>query len=417
MTLPIDRVRAEFPALAATDQGRARLYLDNPAGTQVPKRVAEAVANCLLESNANLGGHFATTLAAGRVVDGAHQAMADFLGARSAREIIIGPNMTTLTFHLSRAIARDWRQGDEIIVTRMDHEGNVSPWLAIAEDKGLKVKFLPFDKESWQIEPRDLEPLLSDRTRLLCLNYASNLTGSINDVKALTALAHKAGALVYVDAVQFAPHRLVDVQALGCDFLACSAYKFFGPHMGIVWGREDILEGLTAYKCRCSDNDLPQRFETGTPQIELLAGLTATVDYFDWLGGELGASGTRRQRIAAAYQASVDHEEPLANRLIAGLQEIEGIAIAGITNPNRANQRVPTVSFRHDRVAPVTIAKSLAAANIFVWDGHNYAYELVQHLGIPVGEGVVRIGMAHYNTAAEVDAALAAVKAAIHAQK
>jgi cysteine desulfurase family protein (TIGR01976 family) len=415
MTFPIERVRAEFPALAMTDRGRPRLYLDNPAGTQVPRRVADAVSQCLLETNANLGGHFATTLAAGQVVAAAHQAMADFLGARSSREIVIGPNMTTLTFHLSRAIARDWKAGDEIIVTRMDHEGNVSPWLAIAEDKGLKIKFLPFDKESWQIETRDLEPLLSERTRLVALNYASNLTGSINDVKALTALAHKAGALVYVDAVQFAPHRLVDVQALECDFLACSAYKFFGPHMGIVWGREEILQGLQAYKCRCSDNDLPQRFETGTPQIELLAGLTATVDYFEWLGGEVGAGGSRRQRIAAAYQASVDHEEPLANRLIAGLLEIDGIRIAGITNANRANHRVPTVSFRHDRVAPVTIARALAEANIFVWDGHNYAYELVQHLGIPVDEGVLRIGMAHYNTAAEVDQVIAAVKATIGA--
>lgn len=415
MTFPIARVRAQFPALALTDQGRARIYLDNPAGTQVPARVAEAVSRCLLETNANLGGHFSTTKLAGAVVDGAHQAMADLLGARSAREIVIGANMTTLTFHLSRSIAHDFKPGDEIIVTRMDHEGNVSPWLEIAKDRGLNVKFLAFDKETWQIEGKDLKSLLSDRTRLVCLNYASNLTGSINDVKALTQIAHKAGALVYVDAVQFTPHRLVDVQDLGCDFLACSAYKFFGPHLGIVWGREALLEKLYAYKCRCSDNALPHRFETGTPQIELLAGLAATVDYFDWLGGEMGATGTRRARIAAAYKASVDHEEPLANKLIAGLQEIDGISIAGITNPNRANHRVPTVSFRHKSVAPIAISRALAAANIFVWDGHNYAYELVRQLGIPESEGVVRIGMAHYNTEAEVASVIAAVKAAITA--
>ena len=413
MSFSIDRVRAQFPALSLKDQGQARIYLDNPAGTQVPQRVADAVAKCLLETNANLGGHFSTTRASGAVVDGAHQAMADLLGARSSREIIIGPNMTTLTFHLARSICRDFKPGDEIIVTKMDHEGNVSPWLAIAEDKGLKVKFLPFDKETWQIETKDLAALLTDKTKLLCLNYASNLTGSINDVKALTAVAHKAGALVYVDAVQFTPHRLVDVQELGCDFLACSAYKFFGPHLGIVWGREEILEGLIAYKCRCSDNALPHRFETGTPQIELLAGLTATVDYFDWLGGEAGATGSRRARIAAAYKASVDHEEPLANQLIAGLQAMGDITIAGITNPNRANHRVPTVSFRHKSVAPVKISQALAKANIFVWDGHNYAVEVVRHLGIPENEGVVRIGMAHYNTEAEVAATLAAVKSAI----
>lgn len=417
MSFPIDRVRAEFPALSITDQGRARVYLDNPAGTQVPTRVAAAVSKCLLETNANLGGHFTTTKLAVDVVANAHQAMADFLGARSAREIIIGANMTTLTFHLSRSIARNWKPGDEIIVTKMDHEGNVSPWLAIAADKGVNVKFLPFDKETWQIEAKDLKALLTDRTRLVALNYASNLTGSINDVKALTEVAHEAGALVYVDAVQFTPHRLVAVQALGCDFLACSAYKFFGPHLGIVWGCEEILEGLEAYKCRCSDNGLPQRFETGTPQIELLAGLSATVDYFAWLGGEMGSAGSKRERIAAAYKASVDHEEPLANQLIAGLQEIDGITIAGITNPNRANHRVPTVSFRHKSVTPEKISRALAAANIFVWDGHNYALEVVRHLGIPEDEGVVRIGMAHYNTAAEVAGTIAAVKAAITANR
>ncbi|MBL8710456.1 MAG: cysteine desulfurase-like protein [Rhodospirillaceae bacterium] len=413
MTFPIARVRQEFPALALTDAGRARAYLDNPAGTQVPARVAAAVSKCLLESNANLGGHFATSQAAGAVVDGAHQAMADFLGARSAREIVIGPNMTTLTFHLSRSICRDFKPGDEIIVTRMDHEGNISPWLEIAKDKGLTVKFLPFDKTSWQVEIKDLEPLLSERTRLLCLNYASNLTGSINDVKALTRRAHEAGALVFVDAVQFTPHRLVDVQDLDCDFLACSAYKFFGPHLGIVWGREEILRDLYAYKCRCSDNALPHRFETGTPQIELLAGLTATVDYFDWLGGEVGATGSRRQRIAAAYQASVDHEEPLAQQLISGLQAMGGITIAGITNPNRVNQRVPTVSFRHESRKPAAIARALADSGIFVWDGHNYALEVVRHLGINEEEGVVRVGMAHYNTEAEVAAVLGAIRASI----
>jgi cysteine desulfurase family protein (TIGR01976 family) len=417
MSFPIDRVRAEFPALSIADQGKARVYLDNPAGTQVPRRVADAVAKCLLETNANLGGHFTTTKLAVDVVANAHQAMADFLGARSAREIIIGANMTTLTFHLSRSIARNWKPGDEIIVTKMDHEGNVSPWLAIAADKGVNVKFLPFDKETWQIEAKDLKALLSDRTKLVALNYASNLTGSINDVKALTRVAHEAGALVYVDAVQFTPHRLVDVQALDCDFLACSAYKFFGPHLGVVWGREEILEGLEAYKCRCSDNGLPQRFETGTPQIELLAGLSATVDYFTWLGGEVGSTGGRREKIAAAYKASVDHEEPLANQFIAGLQEIDGITIAGITNPNRANHRVPTISFRHKSVVPEKISRALATNNIFVWDGHNYALEVVRHLGIPEDEGVVRIGMAHYNTAAEVAGTIAAVKAAITANR
>ncbi|MBN9549200.1 MAG: cysteine desulfurase-like protein, partial [Alphaproteobacteria bacterium] len=297
---PIEAVRGRFPALSLTDKGLRRIYLDNPAGTQVPQTVADAVSRCLLNTNANLGGFFETTVAAQQVVDGAHAAMADFLNAASAEEIVIGANMTTLTYHMSRTLGRTMKPGDEIIVTRMDHEGNVSPWLQLAEDLGLAVRFLPFDETSWQVEEAALKALLSEKTRLVALNYASNLTGSINRVQALTAIARQAGAMVYVDAVQFAPHGLIDVQALGCDFLICSAYKFFGPHMGILWGRHDVIDGLKPYKCRCSSNGLPERFELGTPQIELMAGLTAAVDYFADLGAAAGEAGSRRQRIAKA---------------------------------------------------------------------------------------------------------------------
>lgn len=406
---PIDAQRNEFPALAVTDAGRRRIYLDNPAGTQVPRSVADAVARCLLETNANLGGFFATTLAAERIVEAAHEAAADFLGASSSEEIIIGANMTTLTYHMSRTIGRHWTAGDEIVVTRMDHEGNVSPWLQFAEDRGLAVRFLPFDQQSWQVEEDALSALLSDRTKLVALNYASNLTGSINRVKELTARAKAAGALVYVDAVQFAPHGLVDVQMLGCDFLACSAYKFFGPHMGILWGRRTLIDTLVPYKCRCSSNDLPERFELGTPQIELMAGLSAAIGYFQDLGERSGATGSRREKIAAAFAASITYEAGLAQRLIDGLSAVPGLTIHGITDPRRIDERVPTVSFTVDGVTPDEIARGLADDNIFIWSGHNYAWELVHQLGIAADQGVVRIGIAHYNTADEIEETIGAV--------
>ncbi|MER9434363.1 MULTISPECIES: cysteine desulfurase-like protein [unclassified Mesorhizobium] len=409
MNFPIELVRERFPALSLTDKGRRRIYLDNPAGTQVPQVVADAVSRCLLTTNANLGGYFETTIAAQAVVDEAHRAMADFLGAASPEEIIIGANMTTLTYHMSRTLGRTMKPGDEIILTRMDHEGNVSPWLQLAEDLGLVVRWLPFDEKSWQVEEATLAGLLSDRTRLVALNYASNLTGSINRVKALSAIARNAGALVYVDAVQFAPHGLIDVQELGCDFLICSAYKFFGPHMGILWGRHDVIDDLKPYKCRCSSNGLPERFELGTPQIELMAGLTAAVDYFANLGAAAGEGGSRRQKIAKAFAVSIAYENPLAQQLIDGLSDIEGLTIHGITDPKRIGERVPTVSFTVDGIVPETIVRQMNAENIFLWSGHNYAWEIVHQLGIPAEYGVVRIGIAHYNTSAEIDETLESV--------
>ncbi|MER8580108.1 cysteine desulfurase-like protein [Mesorhizobium sp. M1423] len=409
MDFRIDGVRAKFPALSLSDNGRRRIYLDNPAGTQVPQAVADAVSRCLLTTNANLGGFFETTVAAQEIVDNAHLAMTDFLGAASPREIIIGANMTTLTYHMSRTLGRTMKPGDEIILTRMDHEGNVSPWLQLAEDLGLVVRWLPFDQQSWQIDEAALAALLSERTRLVALNYASNLTGSINRVKALTGIARQAGALVYIDAVQFAPHGLIDVRDIGCDFLICSAYKFFGPHMGILWGRLDVIDALKPYKCRCSSNALPERFELGTPQIELMAGLSAAVDYFAELGAAAGEQASRRQKIAKAFEASIAYENPLAQRLIDGLSDIAGLTIHGITDPKRINERVPTVSFTVEGIVPETIVRQMNAENIFLWSGHNYAWEIVHQLGIPAEQGVVRIGIAHYNTSAEIDETLESV--------
>jgi cysteine desulfurase family protein (TIGR01976 family) len=409
-SFPIDDVRAAFPAVTGANGAIPPVFLDNPAGTQLPQQVIDAVSAAMISSSSNLGGYFASSQSADAIWQRAHQAMADMLGAASMREIIIGPNMTTLTLHLSRSIARTLSPGDEIIVTRMDHEGDVAPWLLMAEDNGLVVKWLPFNQETWRIEPEDLASLLTDRTKLLALNYASNLTGSINGVRALTAMAKAAGAMVFIDAVQFAPHGLIDAQALGCDFLACSAYKFFGPHMGVIWAREDLLRALPAYKCRCAADTLPDRFETGTPQTELLAGLEATVGYLEWIGASAGHSGDQRALLAGAFETFADYERTLTTRLIDGILALDGTTVHGITNPNRIAERVPTVSFTHRAVTPGQVAKSLAQQGICIWSGHNYGYEVVRQLGIDEDQGVVRIGLAHYNTQAEVDQTLAALE-------
>ena len=410
---PIDRVRREFPALSQTHDGKPRVFMDNPAGTQLPRRVVDAVSDALVDAASNYGGFFENSGNAEAIYARAHDAMAAFLNARSSSEIVVAQSMTALTLHVSRSLGRRFAPGDEIIVTRMDHEGNVSPWLLLAEDLDLVIRWLPFNRDTWKIEPEELEALLGPRTRLLALNCASNLTGSINDVAALTALAREAGAMTYVDAVQLAPHQCIDVQALGCDFLVCSSYKFFGPHLGVLWGRRELLDELPAYKARCASEASPEKWETGTPQTELLAGLAACVDHYDWLGGQVGDDGSRRGRIEAAYRAATDHEARLVTRLIDGMRAIPGTTVHGIVNPNRVGERVPTVSMTHERVSPPRVAERLARDGICVWSGHNYALEVVRHLGIDEATGVVRIGLAHYNTEEEVDRTLAALEAVL----
>ena len=412
-TFPIDLVRGEFPALSRSDNGKFRVYMDNPAGTQLPRRVIDAVSSALVDAASNYGGFFENSRNAEATYADAHGAMSDFVNADSSNEIVVAQSMTALTLHLSRSLGRRFVPGDEIIVTRMDHEGNVSPWLALAEDLDLVVKWLPFNRDTWKVEPEDLQALLGPRTRLVALNYASNLTGSINDVAALTVLARSAGAMTYVDAVQLAPHQCIDVRALGCDFLVCSSYKFFGPHLGVLWGRRELLDELPAYKVRCASDASPEKWETGTPQTELLAGLAACVDHYAWLGGEVSDRSTRRGRIEAAYAAATDYETRLVTRLIDGIQAIPGATIHGITNPNRAAERVPTVSITHDRVSPARVAERLARDGVCVWSGHNYALEVVRHLGIDEETGVVRIGLAHYNTEEEVERTLAALEEAL----
>ena len=410
--LDIDTIRSKFPALSLPGNG---IFLDNPGGTQTPQMVIDAITDCLIKSNANLGGAFRTSQAAEDVVAQAHLAMADFVNANSEREIIFGQNMTTLTFHISRSIGRMFSEGDEIILTTMEHDANVSPWLLMARDHGLKVNFLPFGKSSFEFDLSELDDMLTDRTKLVCVGHASNMTGTINDVKTVTEKAHAVGALVYVDSVQYAPHGPIDVQDIGCDFLVCSPYKFFGPHMGVLWGREDVLKTLEPYKVRPATTDLPDCFETGTLNHEGMAGVTATVDYFDWVGRELaddsyrtryGQFAGRRQHVHAALDYLTDYEIPLTRQLIDGLTAMPGVKVHGITNSNALSKRVPTASFTAESHKPRDISQALGDQGIYVWDGHNYAIEPVNHLGLMEGGGVVRVGLAHYNTAKEIDRTL-----------
>jgi len=410
-------IRSEFPALSISDDGVPRIYFDNPAGTQVSRSVVDAMSKCLLETNANLGGYFETSERATALANEAHLAMADLLNANSPDEIIFGQNMTTLTLYMSRSIGRKMQSGDEIILTRMDHDANVQPWVLLARDLGLEIRWLPFDLETFEFDLSLLDQILSDKTKLICVGGASNLTGTINDVRTISQKARDIGAWTYIDAVQSVPHVSTDVQDLGCDFLVCSAYKFFGPHQGILWGRRDVLEQLEAYKVRPAPDEIPGCFETGTMSHEGMAGTTAAVNYLASVGDVFGSKYEnqnrkfegRRLQIHSAMNCLFEYETELAIRLIGGLQQLPGVRVQGITDRDAMDRRVPTVSFTVDGVPPADIAESLAKKNIFVWSGHNYAVEAATALGIYDSGGAIRVGPVHYNTRDEIDAILIAL--------
>jgi cysteine desulfurase family protein (TIGR01976 family) len=411
MTFDLEAIRSQFPALSETDGGKPRIYFDNPAGTQVPQRVADAMSDCLLKANANIGGYFRTSELAGAIADNAMAAMADFLNAPSTEEIIFGQNMTSLTFHVSRSIGRYLEAGDEIILSRMDHDANVQPWILMARDHDLEIKWLPFDAETFEFDLSSLETLLTERTRLVCVGGASNLTGTVNDVDTICRLAREAGAWTYIDAVQSAPHIVTDVQAIGCDFLVCSPYKFFGPHQGVLWGRREVLDVLEPYKVRPAPDSIPWNFAPGTASHEGMAGTAAAVDYFAWVGSEMaGAAGDRATSVRAGMALLQDYEQDLSAHLVAGLQSLPGVKVQGITAPEAMPRRVPTVSFTHSTVAPSRLAQALAEQNIFVWSGHNYAVEVARSLGILENGGAVRVGPVHYNSTDEIDRFLNALE-------
>lgn len=403
--LDVTAIRRQFPALHERYNGQPAIFFDNPGGTQVPQRVIDAITDYLTRRNANTHGLFETSRLSDAVLDHARQAAADLLAAETD-EIVFGPNMTSLTFHISRSLARTFGPGDEIVVTRLDHDANVTPWVRAAEDAGATVHYADIDMENCTLDMDHLQTLITPATKLVAVGYASNATGTINDVKTIVQWARAVGALTYIDAVQYAPHGLIDVKALDCDFLACSAYKFFGPHAGILYGKREHLTQLDAYRVRPAGDELPGKWEQGTKNHEGLAGVGAAIDYLAELGvtyGRAAADAPRRAKLVAAYQEIYDYEQMLIDRLISGLQLVHRVRIYGITNRFDWKNRVATVSIRKEGTTPAELAEALDRENIFVWNGNFYALGLSEQLGVEPSGGMLRIGLAHYNTLDEVD--------------
>ncbi len=396
-------IRAQFPSLAQQQDGRPVVYLDNPAGTQVPRRMMDAITTYLQTSNANVHGLFLTSTRTDALVQTARQGMADFLNAPSAQEIIFGANMTQLTYTLSRAIGRTLGPGDEVLVTELDHDANVTPWTDLAE-RGVTIKRVPVRLEDCTLDMDALAGLLSPRTRLVAVTHASNAVGTVPDIAAVARLVHAAGALLWVDAVHYGPHGPLDVQALGADYLVCSAYKFFGPHLGIAWGRAELLHALRPYKVRPAADTVPDRFENGTKNHECLAGLVGTLGYLADLGRRSAADVDLAQHAAlhAAMTAIRRHETDLSRALLTGLATVPGLRLYGISDLARLAERVPTVAFTLDGHDTVAVGRALAAAGIFAWTGNYYALEIMERLGLEGHGGAVRIGAVHYNTPAEI---------------
>jgi cysteine desulfurase family protein (TIGR01976 family) len=407
--LDLTWVRSQFPALWQSVAGQPAVFLDGPGGTQVPQRVIDAISDYLKNSNANTCGAYATSRRTDAVIANARAAMADFFGCEKD-EVAFGPNMTTLTFAISRSIGRELGPGDEILLTHLDHDANVSPWRAL-EERGVTIRYVDINEEDCTLNMADLAQKLSSRTRVMAVGYASNAVGTINDVKEIVRLAHQKGALAYIDAVHYAPHGPIDVRALDCDFLVCSSYKFFGPHMGILYGKREHLQRLQPYKVRANTNAVPNRWEWGTLNHECIAGIAACVDYLAELGRQVDPSAsTRRAALLAAYGAIQQHEQGLAETLIRGLLALPGLKFYGIRDVAKLDRRCPTVAVRIAGHTPLELATKLGERGVFTWDGNYYALNLSERLDVEKDGGFLRIGLAHYNTAAEVERLLQALR-------
>ncbi len=413
-SFPVEACRQQFPALDRVANGFPAAFFDGPGGTQCPQSVIDAVAHYLAFTNANHHGLFATATESDQLLEEAHQTLSHFLNANDPCEVSFGQNMTSLTMALSRALSKTWKPGEEIIVTLLDHDANVSPWVLAAHDAGVKVHYLRFHPEDCTLDLEDFQQKLSSKTRLVALGCASNSVGTLNPVKAMTQMAQAAGAKVFLDAVHYAPHILPDVQDLGCDFLACSAYKFFGPHVGILWGRRTLLEELAAYKLRPAPNSLPGKWMTGTQSHEGIAGAKAAVDYLANLGRSLAPQASVqamscRAALTSAYQAIYQYEQQLCTQLLEGLLAIQSLKIYGITNPQQQASRLATVSFTHAKLTSEQLAKKLGEQGLFAWHGNYYALNLTEQLGLEP-HGMLRIGLVHYNTSVEVSRLLQALE-------
>lgn len=411
MSVPFDveRWRRRFPGLAREVNGRPAAFLDGPAGSQVPDSVAAAVAHAMTHVNANHGGAFATSLENDAMVARARGAVASFVGDPGSGAVVFGPNMTTLTFALARSLSRTWRAGDEVVVTRLDHDANVTPWVRAAESAGAVVRRVPLRPDDGTLDLEAFSRLLSARTRLVAVGHASNALGTVNPVAEIVARAHDAGAEVFVDAVHGAPHRLLDVGAWGCDWLACSAYKFFGPHLGILWGRKERLAGLPVEKVRPAPDEAPDRWETGTPSFEGIAGTLAAIAYLEEIGRAHGAGEDPREALRAAFEAIGRHEGELARAALEALGAVPGVRVRGIVDPRRLDERVATFGFTVDGVPAAEVARRLAARGVFVWSGNFYAVEVTEALGLEP-HGLVRAGFLHYNTLDEIERLASALR-------
>jgi cysteine desulfurase family protein (TIGR01976 family) len=402
-------VRQQFPSLKLQVHGRPAAFLDGPAGTQVPRDVMASVQGYYLHSNANTCGAFETSRLNDAAIDWARGAMADFYHC-DKDEVVFGQNMTTITFALARAIGRDLHAGDEIVVTTLDHDANVAPWRAL-EEKGVVIRQSDIHEEDCTLDLEDLKRKITAKTKLVAVGYASNAVGTINPIAEITKLAHASGALMFVDAVHYAPHGLIDVRALDCDFLVCSPYKWFGPHMGVLYGKREHLLRFRPYKVRPAPDTLPDRWETGTQVQELIAGIAAAVEYLATLGKQCDPSvNDRRTALMAAYRATHHHEMALLSRLVEGLLAIPGLRFFGIRDSKRFDERCSTVSIRLANRTPTEVATFLGERGIFTWDGNYYALNLTERLGVESTGGLLRIGLVHYNTADEVDRLLASLQ-------
>ena len=408
-TLPHEKeIRLQFPALKRKLGENQAIYLDGPAGSQVPQIVADAVANYMLHTNANGGGFFATSQESDALMDTCQEVAAAFFGASDPCEIIFGPNMTSLTNKVSRALKTQWQAGDEIILSSSEHDANYTPWVKAAESQGVIVKTIPLNTEDCTLNQEAYQSLLSSKTKLVAVGLASNASGTIHPIRSMADAAHKVGAKFYVDAVHYAPHGLIDVEALGCDFLVASAYKFFGPHVGILWGKREYLEELPSEKLRPCDASLPWSMMSGTPNLEGIAGTKAAIEYIAGLT-QVPSSQSLRSRIEAAFEAIETYEKNLLNHLLVGIQETR-FRILGITDPAKMEQRVPTLSLVHPTHSTESAARYLAEQGIFTWSGNHYAVPFTEAMGIEP-EGTLRIGILHYNTKDEIDRLIQVLKA------
>nr|WP_290225707.1 cysteine desulfurase-like protein [Trichocoleus desertorum] len=402
IALDLNWIRSKFPALTQEINGQPAIFCDGPGGTQVPKTVVDVISGYLLTSNANAHGAFATSHRTDTLIAAARSAVADFLNCGSD-EVVFGANMTTLTYSISRAIGRVLQSGDEIIVTTLDHYANVCAWEALAE-RGIVVRTVDMHPEDCTLNWQELTRSLNERTKLVAVGYASNAVGTINDIAKITQLAHQVGAWVFVDAVHYAPHGAIDVQALDCDFLVCSAYKFFGPHLGILYAKREHLAQIQPYKVLPAPDEVPSRWETGTQNYEGMAGLLATLGYLTELGHRVDpAVQNRRAALAAVTSAIHTYEAELSQALLRGLLEIPGVTVYGITDLNRLSERTPTFGIRINGYTPYELATQLGDRGIFTWHGHFYALGVIERLGLAASGGLLRIGMVHYNTIDEVN--------------